>query len=180
MGGDESLVDDHPAGVLGSLDQQVGQRRDRHIRLVGAVQQVCKNSCLVLWKESEIFARNCERATGTSMWWFFSWRYIISDETPFLFAVLTVEMFLFWPNYLLCGGLAHCLGKTLKIILSHSQHFTANTSGMGTWIYIFLSMSQMFTWPARLCLAARILSLIVWPAADILNRPSDSETQQTC
>ena len=63
VGGDEGLVDDHPAGVLGSLDQQVGERRDRHIWLVGAVQQICKQ-LLVLWKESEIFARNCERATG--------------------------------------------------------------------------------------------------------------------
>ena len=52
VGGDEGLVDDHPAGILGSLDQQVGQRRDRHIRLVGAVKQVCKQ-LLVLWKESE-------------------------------------------------------------------------------------------------------------------------------
>ena len=146
VGGDESLVDDHPAGVLGSLDQQVGQRRDRHIRLVGAVQQVCKNSCLVLWKESEIFAHNCERATGTSMWWFFSWRDIISDETPFLFSVLTVEMFLFWPNYLLCGGLAHCLGKTLKIMRSHSQRFKAKTQilDLDHCMYIFLHESDVY------------------------------------
>ena len=52
VGGDECLVDDHPAGVLSSLDQQVGQRWDRHIWLVGAVQQVCKQ-LIVLWKESE-------------------------------------------------------------------------------------------------------------------------------
>ena len=51
VGGDECLVDDHPAGVLGSLDQQVRQRWDRHIGLVGAVQQVCKQ-LIVLWKES--------------------------------------------------------------------------------------------------------------------------------
>ena len=40
VGGDERLVDHHPARVLRSLDQQVGQRRDRHVRLVGAVQEV--------------------------------------------------------------------------------------------------------------------------------------------
>ena len=42
VGGDERLVDHHPARVLRSLDQQVGQRRDRHVRLVGAVQEVWK------------------------------------------------------------------------------------------------------------------------------------------
>ena len=40
MGGDEGLVDNHPARVLGSLDQQVGERWNGHVRLVGAVQQV--------------------------------------------------------------------------------------------------------------------------------------------
>ena len=40
MGGDEGLVDNHPARVLGSLDQQVGERWNGHVRLVGAVQEV--------------------------------------------------------------------------------------------------------------------------------------------
>ena len=38
--GDEPLEHDHPVRVLGSLDQQVGQGGDRHVRLICTVQQV--------------------------------------------------------------------------------------------------------------------------------------------
>ena len=49
VGGDERLVDHHPARVLRSLDQQVGQRRDRHVWLVGAVQEVWKQQLLLFY-----------------------------------------------------------------------------------------------------------------------------------
>ena len=52
VGGDERLVDNHPARVLRSLDQQVGQRRDRHVWLVGAVQQVWKQQLVLLHQDT--------------------------------------------------------------------------------------------------------------------------------
>ena len=40
---DEALEDDDPVGVLGSFQQQVGQRRYRDIGLLCAVKKVWKN-----------------------------------------------------------------------------------------------------------------------------------------
>ena len=44
---DEALEDDDPVGVLGSFQQQVGQRRYRDIRFLCAVKKV--------WKKTSIF-----------------------------------------------------------------------------------------------------------------------------
>ncbi len=40
--GDEGFEQDHPAGVGGALEQRVGQLRDVHIHLIGAMDQTCK------------------------------------------------------------------------------------------------------------------------------------------
>lgn len=38
---DEGFEDDHPAGVGGPLEQRVGQLRNVHVHLVGAVDEIC-------------------------------------------------------------------------------------------------------------------------------------------
>ena len=60
VGGDERLVDHHPARVLRSLDQQVGQRRDRHVRLVGAVQEVWKQQLVLFTLRHFDVALKCD------------------------------------------------------------------------------------------------------------------------
>ena len=38
--GDQTLEDDDPVGVLHPLEEQVCQVRDRHIRFLGATEQI--------------------------------------------------------------------------------------------------------------------------------------------
>ncbi len=49
--GDEGFEQDHPAGVGGALEQRVGQLRDVHIHLIGAMDQTCKTKM----KEVSVF-----------------------------------------------------------------------------------------------------------------------------
>ena len=115
-------------------------------------------------------------------WWLFS-RCDDGNEKliPFssYFIYLQSRCFFFGPIISSVVALHTALARPWKWFfhIPNSEHFKATPPVLEN-VRIFLSMSQMFTCPARLCLAARILSLIVWPAADILNQPSDSETQQ--
>lgn len=43
MSGDESLEDDHPAGVGGALEERVGHLGDVHVGGVGGRHQVCEH-----------------------------------------------------------------------------------------------------------------------------------------
>lgn len=47
VNGDETFEDDDPVGVLGALEQQVGQGRYRHVRLLCAVKEIWKKSYFV-------------------------------------------------------------------------------------------------------------------------------------
>lgn len=42
---DERLEDNHPAGVGGPLEQRVGQLRDVHVHLIGALNQIYNKKC---------------------------------------------------------------------------------------------------------------------------------------
>ena len=147
VGGDEGLVDDHPAGVLGSLDQQVGQCRDRHIRLVGAVKQICKQ-LLVLWKESENVCMQEFKLPKRQLLVFYVNDQIATTRSILLavLLLLTVKMFLLWSNYLLCSGLAHSLCKALKIMFSHSQlaGFLSKSRSRGTYQDISIHESDVY------------------------------------
>ena len=83
VGGDESLIDDDPAGVLGSLNQQVCERRDRHIWLVGAVEQVCKQQCTFEGKRKYLNT-NVSEPLASNMYLFFSLCDLISHENTIL------------------------------------------------------------------------------------------------
>lgn len=44
---DEGFEDDHPAGVGGPFEQRVGQLRNVHVHLVGAVDEIYRKVIMV-------------------------------------------------------------------------------------------------------------------------------------
>ena len=67
VGSDEGLEHDHPVRVLCPLNQEVGQGRDGHIRLVRAVQQIYKLTRMTISTRSEVQKMGGGVIAGCSM-----------------------------------------------------------------------------------------------------------------